>query len=188
MDKINVLRIIMDHFSTLRDYRTGKLSVSDLGVFVGLPFLLGAAVWWWHFNFDANVLNGMLAAFSIFAGLLLNLLVLVCLFAGNPRFVGADAATATRRKLMLEIHENLSFSILVAFAVAVLSLVGLCQIKYMKATDSHPLISIPTTILLGNFILTLLMVLKRIHILLSTEFERPSRLGPRCPISSVYTL
>jgi hypothetical protein len=174
MGKINVLKIVTDHFSTLRDYRNGKLSFSDLALFLGLPLALGAIVWWQHFNFDANVLNGMLAAFSIFAGLLLNLLVLVCSFAGNPRFIGADAATLTRRRLILEIHENLSFSILVAIAVVVLSLAGLCQMKYARATDSHPVLSICAAVLLGNFVLTLLMVLKRIHILLSTEFERPS--------------
>ena len=82
MDKINILRII-DDFSTLRDYRTGRLSISDLALFLGVPFALGGAVWWWHFNFDANVLNGMLAAFSIFAGLLLNLLVLRPLVCGQ---------------------------------------------------------------------------------------------------------
>jgi hypothetical protein len=174
MRKINVLKIVTDHFSTLRDYRDGKLSLSDIALFIGLPFALGAIVWWKHFNFDASVLNGMLAAFSIFAGLLLNLLVLVFSFAGNPRFIGSDAATVTRRRLILEIHENLSFSILVAIAVAVLSLAGLCQLKYAHASDSHPLLSISVAVLLGNFVLTLLMVLKRIHVLLSTEFERPS--------------
>jgi hypothetical protein len=76
--------------------------------------------------------------------------------------------------LILEIHEDLSFSILVAIAVAVLSLAGLCQLKYAHASDSHPLLSISVAVLLGNFVLTLLMVLKRIHVLLSTEFERPS--------------
>jgi hypothetical protein len=174
MGKINVFRIVKDHFGTLRDYRTGEMSLSDVSLFIGAPLALGGLVWWKHFNFDATVLNGMLAAFSIFAGLLLNLLVLVFSFAGNPRFVGSDPATVTRRRLILEIHENLSFSILVAIAVAVLSLAGLCEMKYAQSKDSNPIISVGTAILLGNFILTLLMVLKRIHILLSTEFERPS--------------
>jgi len=174
MGKINVSIIVRDHFSTLRDYRSGKLSAGDLFLFFGLPLALGLLAWWENFSFDTDILNGMLAAFSIFAGLLLNLLVLVCTFAGNPRFIGSDAATVTRRRTILEVHENLSFSILVSIALVVVALTGLCEIKYTGAKASHPLVSITLAILLGNFILTLLMILKRIHILLSTEFERPS--------------
>jgi len=62
----------------------------------------------------------------------------------------------------------------VSIALVVAALTGLCEIKYSQAKASHPLVSIILAILLGNFILTLLMILKRIHILLSTEFERPS--------------
>src|SRR5260370_10790690 len=142
MGKINISLIIRDHFSTLRNNRSGKLSTSDFLLFIGTPVILGMLCWWANFNFDTVILNGMLAAFSIFAGLLLNLLVLVCTFAGNPRFIGSDAATVTRRRTILEVHENLSFSILISIAVVVVALVGLCEIKYVEAKVSHPAVSI----------------------------------------------
>jgi hypothetical protein len=178
MSKINVFRIISDHFATLRDYRTGKTSAMDIVLFVLLPLFAAVITWWTGFNFDSSVLNGMLSAFAIFAGLLLNLLVLLCGFAGNPRFIGTDPATVTRRRLVREMHDNLSFSILMAIAVVGLALAGMCAIKYGKTAtftpDTNPIMSALLTIILVNFVLTLLMILKRIHVLLSAEFERPS--------------
>lgn len=132
-----------------------------------------------RFSFKADVLIGILSAFSIFAGLLLNLLVLICGLAGNQRFGGSDAAAETRRRFLKEIHENLSFSILISISIVVLSLIAISVMRFLEQTPgqiltTHPVVTFLLTSLLINFVLTLLMILRRIHVLLSLEFERPS--------------
>jgi hypothetical protein len=172
--KLNVSGIVKEHFDTLYDYRTGRRSVGEIVVFVGLPVALGAAGVWKAFRFDTNVLNGMLAAFAIFAGLLLNLLMLAWGFVVDPRFSGADAGAQLRRRFLREIHQNLSFAILVSIAVVVLSLAGLFFTKDPRSEGTPWPLTFLLHVLLANFVLTLLMVLKRIHSLLSEEFKRPS--------------
>ncbi len=172
--KLNVFDIVTEHFNTLYDYRTGRRSVPEFLVFVGTPVLFGVLGTWKSFRFDTNVLNGMLAAFAIFAGLLLNLLMLAWGFVVDPRFSGADAAAQVKRRFLREIHQNLSFAILVSIAVVVLSLTGLFFTKNPKSEGTPWPLTFILHMLLANFVLTLLMVLKRIHDLLGEEFKRPS--------------
>lgn len=118
-------------------------------------------------------LNGMLAVVAIFAGLLLNLLMLAWGFVVDPRFGCADSAAQAKRRFLREIHQNLSFAILVSIAVVVLSLIGLFFTKDSKSEGTPWPLTFLLRVFVANFVLTLLMVLKRIHSLLS-EVKRPS--------------
>jgi hypothetical protein len=176
MDKINILNIVRDHFSTFHEHDQRGPSQDDYLLFLGVPLVSALfVVLILKFSFDSGILNSLLAAFSIFAGLLLNLLMLICAFTGSDKFAGFDAVSATRREFLREIHKNLSFSILVSIAVVVLALVGLGEIRYRPEHDAgnYPAVTFLLTFLIGNFILTMLMVLKRIHVLLSFEFGGP---------------
>ena len=86
MNKINLLRIIVGHFDTLRDYSSDKRSWGDVVFFFGLPLLVAFLGLFWGWGLYVDALNALIAAFAIFAGLLLNLLILIYTFSTGSTF------------------------------------------------------------------------------------------------------
>ena len=187
MNKISPWRILADHFSTLVDYPSVRVSPADIGFFFGLPLVGASVVVWFNLNLKPEVLSGILSAFSILGGLLLNLLVLVFSLTQSPQQDEAQSVTdvnliARRHKLLREIHANISFAILIAFALVIVSTVALWLID-SRATADHPAITnsyytFAIAFLALNFVLTVMMVLKRMHLLISGEFgmRKPTKL------------
>jgi len=175
MNKVNVLRIILGHLDTLRDYSTGKRSWTDVAFFFGLPLLVAFLGWFYGWGLYIDALNALIAAFAIFAGLLLNLLILIYTFSTGSVFPNALAKTKTR--FVRELHDNIAFSVLVSILIVIAALVGVTQLKMkdpQNMAHTGPILTFVVIYLTANFVLTLLMILKRIHILLSTEIEQPS--------------
>jgi hypothetical protein len=170
MGKLNIWKIIRDHFSTFRNYTTGDRSLMDFAVFLGVPLAVAGFLLWRGINFKPPVLSGMLSAFSIFAGLLLNLLLLICGFTTNERFSGNDPATTTRRNFLREVYFNLAFSILVALVIVALDL---ATVAVVDEHGTYRTITFVLGFLIVQFVLTIVMVLQRIHTLLAFEFQRP---------------
>ena len=173
LGKLNIWKIIRDHFSTFTNYRTGRVSISDYLLFLGIPLALAVIAVWRNITFPSAVLSAMLSAFSIFAGLLLNLLLLICNFANNQRFAGSDPATAMRRTFLKQVYFNLAFSIILAICIVAVTLVSLSFASHQEQA-THPIATVLLSFLVSQFVLTLFMILQRIHTLLSFEFERPS--------------
>ena len=133
----------------------------------------------------------LLTALSIFAALLLNLLVVLqSIIQKEQAPVGRSSAWST---LIEETYANVAYSILVALAGVVLLTVGILvasgsssppllfpslpawlaflgRVEWIKVVSS--LFSWVVYFLVLNFVLTLFMVLKRVHVLLRTEFSR----------------
>jgi hypothetical protein len=175
MNKINLIRIVVSHFETLRDYSTGKRSWVDVIFFFGLPLLAALTGWYYGWGLYVDALNALLAAFAIFAGLLLNLLILIYTFSTGSVYPNALARTKTR--FVRELHDNIAFSVLVSILIVIAALVGVAHLKMQDPQNpvhTGPLLTFIVIYLTANFVLTLLMILKRIHILLSTEIEQPS--------------
>lgn len=171
--KIDVGRIIVAHWNTLRDSRTSRYSLLDLLIFLGVPIAaaISAPLYGWRFN--ADVLNALLTAYSIFAGLLLNLLLLVYTFSTQVNHPSGLARV--RAQVVRELHDNLAYSILISIVLVVLCMAAIAYIK-MEASRSAtaPWVTGSITFLTLNFVLTLLMILKRIHVILDSELDRPS--------------
>lgn len=53
--KLDVWSIVVEHFGTLYDYRTGRPAVSEFVVFIGAPLLFGGVTAWRGVLFDTNV-------------------------------------------------------------------------------------------------------------------------------------
>ena len=172
--KINVTDILRDHLLTLLDVRNQQVSKSDVFLFFGSPLLVGAAGWYFHLKFNYDGLTTILTAFSIFAGLLLNLLVVLLAFADRPD--SAASLLQVRRQLVRELNTNISFAILVSLCVVMVSLVAVFWLAGKPADQK--IMSAPTTAilvaLLANFVLTLLMILKRIYVVLDEAFRSRS--------------
>lgn len=171
--KIAVRRIVSAHLSTLRDADSSQISPSDLALFFGVPLAAACAYAVVGWTFSADVLNALLTAFAIFAGLLLNLLLLVYTFSTQVNHPSALAKT--RAELVKELHDNIAYSILLSVV-----LVAICigAIAYIKMFDPPKVtgrwLSGTIVFLTLNFLLTLLMIVKRIYIMLNREIERPS--------------
>jgi hypothetical protein len=170
--KVDVTDIIKDHFLTLLDSETQRISKRDVVFFFGGPLLAGAAGWYFfNLKFNYEGLSTILTASSIFAGLLLNLLVVLFSFADRP-----DSATSllqVRRQLIRELNTNISFSILISLCVVMVSLVAVFWVAGLPADQKF--ISAPATAvliaLLANFVLTLLMILKRMYVVMTEAFR-----------------
>jgi len=174
VNKINIAKIVTSHLDTLRDYSSGKISWVDVSFFFGLPFLLSIMGWRLGWGLYVDALNALLAAFAIFAGLLLNLLILIYTFSTNASYPTNLAKMKTR--FVKELHNNIAFSVLLSILIVMAALVGVAQLKMRNPQDPGHTGSTLTFIIVyltTNFVLTLLMILKRIHVLLSTEIDQP---------------
>jgi hypothetical protein len=175
MNKINLFRIVVGHFDTLRDYSTGKRSWGDVALFFGLPLVVAFSGWFYGWGLYVDALNALIAAFAIFAGLLLNLLLLIYTFSTSSTFPNALAKTKTR--FVKELHDNIAFSVLTSILIVIAAMVGVAQLRMkdpLNQLHTGPILTFVVIYLTANFVLTLLMILKRIHVLLSTEIEQPS--------------
>jgi hypothetical protein len=174
MRKINIWAIIVNHISTLRDYSTQKYSVQDLVLFLGAPLAASSAGLYFKWSFSVNALNALLAAFSIFAGLLLNLLLLVYTFSSEG--IQPNALAKVKTQFVRELQDNIAFSVLISVFIVVFALAAIMRVKADNSINSDWIeISITSVVLyfMSNFLLTLLMILKRIHAMLNERLERP---------------
>jgi hypothetical protein len=175
VNKINVVRIILSHLETLRDHSTGRRSWPDIIFFFGVPLIVCGVALYFKWSLYVDALNALLAAFSIFAGLLLNLLILIYTFASDRNH--PTGLARVRKEVVRQLHDNIAFSVLIAMTIAVVALVGVAQLKVRDPSNpvhTGPLFTFFLIYLTGNFVLTMLMILKRIYILLNQELEQPS--------------
>jgi hypothetical protein len=174
MNKIDVLPIITRHLGTLRDHSTGRRSAGDVFLFFGIPLIVSGAAVYYRIMLTPDALTAVLASFSIFAGLLLNLLLLVYTRAGEePK---PDIFAGNMRRFVRELSDTIEFAVLVSVFVVIGSLVAMATLKRQQNVEPHAgiLLTFILIFLTTNFLLTLLMVLKRIHAMLVEKLDRPS--------------
>jgi hypothetical protein len=173
--KIDITRIIVAQVRTMRDNATQKYSTPDLLLFYGLPVLLAAGAVHYGWKFNADVLNALLAAFSIFAGLLLNLLILVYTFSSQTEHPAA--LTRNRMALIKELHDNIAYSIVVSIFIVVVTMVTVAYLKMhekpLEVAFTGRWVTATVIFLTMNFVLALLMILKRIYIMLNQTIDKP---------------
>jgi hypothetical protein len=172
--KIDISPIISGHLKTLASARTGRGSFSDGLLFFGFPVVLGATLVAFGFGFRSDAVNGFLTAFSILTGLLLNLLVLVFSLSA-----ASQSDHQLRKRILKEVFTNICYCILVAICAAGVALVDL---GYMRSNAGAITGKVSTFLLAAtttNFVLTLLMVMKRMYRLISTELENSSSRGDK---------
>ena len=163
--KLNVWGVVRDHIGTLRNFDTGRYSPGDILLFIVIPAIFAAGLTWLRIKITEQIANGLITALSVFAGLLFNLLLLIYDIVQKDQ--GAADNAKLQRLFLKEIYANISFCILIsitsiillsvfAFGITVNALAfALCFVIYF---------------FLAVFVFTLLMVLKRVHVLLSKEF------------------
>ncbi len=176
LTKINVLSIIKDHILTLKNYRTGNVHYPDIILFFLIPFLISIVLVSFQILLNDGIANILITSFSIFAALLFNLLLLVYDIAGKSNSLSANKES---RISLQEIYINISFCILISVVSIVILISSFFKIKYclflgFNICSLQWVISFAAYYFSILFVLTLLMILKRIYILLANEFGNSS--------------
>lgn len=169
LDKVNVTRIVVDHIRTLRDNRTGRLSIPDLLLFFLVPGVISGVLLYSYGSLERNLINIVATSLSIFAALLFNLLLIV--YDVMAKVEGSNSNDdKLRRQVLREVFSNISFAILVAIW-AIVSILVLVLVNGVN--EAEYVWSFLISYLVTLFLLTLLMLLKRVHVLLRRETDNP---------------
>lgn len=194
-EKINILSVFAEHISTLKKYGSDEYSRSDIIIFLVSPAILAFILLFaCNIPLKGNLITILVTSFSIFAALLFNLLLLIYDIVSKHNKDGGEISDKTKKireltlkeKLLKETYVNISFNI----TISVISIILLIALYFITETVSletykiniYSLVLNPFQYLISlfsfavyyfliQFMLTLLMVIKRINILLSKEFE-----------------
>ena len=161
-DKINVAKIVRDHVATLKSFETDKYRSSDFILFFFFPLLLSGILVYFKFILGKDFINILATSLSIFAALLLNLLLLI--YDILRKSDKTDINYKLKATFLKEIYANISFCILISILTIVFLIIASLDIKELESILAFVIYS-----LVFVFVLTLFMVLKRVHILLSKE-------------------
>lgn len=172
--KIDVTPIVRAHVSTMRDHSDNRYSLADFALFYGLPVVAAVIASRLGWKFNADVLNSLLTSFSIFAGLLLTLLLLI--FTFSARDEQPTMVSRLRVSLVKELHDNVAYSILIAIVLVGVTMIAITILKMNEGAEAFtgPWLTGIVSFLTLHFMLILLMILKRLHIIMNREIERPS--------------
>lgn len=172
--KIDVRGIIQDHYRTLVDNREvaeggpRRASKGDYFLFLGVPVLAALLLHYLKVGLSDEAVNVLITALSIFAGLLFNLLVLI---AGLADRSDMPRGPADPRPLLREVYANIAYALL----VSLVALIPLCVYAMVAEGTARIVATIFAYSFIGHFLLTLLMILKRMHALLTDELRRPRK-------------
>lgn len=158
---IDVVPIVKDHLASLRSEVTGRIMWKALGLFYGVPVALGVTgvVLKWRMGGVGSIL----AAFALLAGLLFNLLVLL--------FDVAVKAASSAEKLKLKLAVQIQSTVMYALLVALITAVVLGVEAGMKADPIDRWVTGLLIALLTHFVLTLMMILRRIRAAFLNNFR-----------------
>ena len=172
--KIDIRYIIRDHFKTLRNAETKKASAFDIFLFYVLPAALAVWAYWDHINLKKpDVYNVSITFFGIFIALLLNLQVAIFAIlqrkwaplADDRMHIYQDQKFEDRQILLSELNANLSYLILVCCFALFAALIFF--VREWNA-DFGPAAMV---FLYTHFLFTLVMIVKRSHILFQSEYS-----------------
>lgn len=174
LDRINVISIIVDHLKTLRNFRTKKISKTDITLFYIMPLVLSYLLINHGVNLKDQVSN-LITSVSIFGGFLFNLLAII--YTQIDKLAQDISTNSLKRIFVNEIHVNIAYNILLSIIIILLLFIYISinfkidmnttkGLAYFYLERSFVFINY---FLLINFILTLFMVLYRVYILLKKE-------------------
>ena len=197
-EKINVLNVFKEHVETLRNANTNSYSIGDFFLFLLFPALLAIVLVYNKINLTKEVILILVTSLSIFAALLFNLLLIIYdivtkLKEDGSRIINNNSTqkeqTISRlfkkERLIKETYVNISYNITIAIITIIFSLILFFIINTTIPNNENTTVmasvensniailffSFVIYYFLIQFMLTLFMILKRIHVLLSKEFK-----------------
>ncbi|MDG6429581.1 hypothetical protein [Glaesserella parasuis] len=180
-NKINVLVIIKDHLSTLKNYNNGKISVIDVSVLLILPLIIVLLLAYYKYAINKEFVSLVVNFSSIVTSLLISVLVLI--YDQYSKIRPENDTQTLKKKVLEQLFSNVSFTILMGIITVIF-----CLLLNIYSTNSNGSYQIPNySISIGEYaftihfmemcftpvilffllqmILTLFMALKRLHII-----------------------
>lgn len=159
IDKINILDIVRNHFSTFRSFSSQRSKPADFLLFLLVPLLVAASLVLGGATMPTSAIAIVATALAVFASLFFSLLILVVDLAIRNERPDRQSGRKGRieGRLIQELHANVAFAILVSVA-ALISLAGL---SLDGGLPGRRLLIGIAFYLCTQFFLTLLMILKR---------------------------
>lgn len=175
MARINVGRIILDHFKTLHSLNQSYnfINIGDIFLFLGLPFIIAIVTTLNGYNFQ-NHLSDLIATISILGGFLFNLLVVIYSQIENIKsdlnFSDLNDSDnyekIVKNKFVNEIHINISFAIVLSLFLLITLLSTTIDLpKILPQKEIKLFLIFINYFLMCLFTLTLLMIISRIYVL-----------------------
>jgi len=156
---INIWPIFKRHFETLKEDVTTK---GIILFFIIIPFLISLLLTYFGFLITSNILNSLIATFSILTGFNINILVLLI---GTKKM-----KTDIENKLIKHLSCNILYELIVGLLILTISVV--LSIILQKITNIVLYFStLAIYFMVFNFLLTLLMISKRIYALLYMKLK-----------------
>lgn len=177
--RINIFPIIRDHFKTLYDHRPGvqkqPFAWGAFFGFFGIPLVCGIALYYFGIKLGDPIRNGLLTALTLLAGLMLNLQAIAYSMIGNNKRGDKQQLFSDALR---DTCSNISYSVLVAILSIVFLILpstvdpkSLMQNIQWIAKPLTAFLQVNLYFLLLNTVLTLCMILRRIHILMMEEIK-----------------
>lgn len=185
LEKIDCRNIIYNHFSTLKRYSDKRYNPNDFVLFLFVPLIITILMFLVRPVISDSISQLIITCGTVFAALLLNLLLIIYDIVKRTERADANGQTndagdlvkrrkkkkGVRLQFLQEIYHNISFSILLCVVIMMLT-VFICfkfEMPYLNMG-----LSAIVYFLASIFGLTLLMVLKRVHLLLSHDISDKS--------------
>jgi hypothetical protein len=156
--KINVLKIIDSHLDTLKNDNSKKAEFDDYFTFLILPLIFASVLMWFDIYLNNDAVNIIITVLSIFVGLLINVIVLIF------DMVKRDAKL--KNAILKQLLSNIAFTILLS-TISILFTLG----TYVESLYIREISNWLVYFCLSVFLLTILMILKRMYILFANEIE-----------------
>ena len=153
-DRLNINKIVVNHFSTFYDNRNSKKSVDWIELSVYFFVLLFISVLS-AILLPITRLNVILTPLTIFTGFLFSALFVI--------IDKKDGKTQQVKELISEVYDNISFSILMSFLVILFIVVNYVMINFSCEHVYNRIILGIIYFLLLNFAYSLIMVMKRLY-------------------------
>jgi uncharacterized membrane protein len=189
-DRIEITSIYDQHLTTFyhyekkQFYNKTEIPVSDKLIFIGLPILLSMGLCYAGLKFDKDYVNITLTCLSIFTGLLFSLLTMVLSLIQENQKIELDKVkleekrkTSARLELTNHLFINIGFTIVLSIlSIVFVLLTQLKPIKIIELLEDFEyfkilklcylyLINGIAFFLIIEFLLTLLMIVKRFTVL-----------------------
>jgi len=175
LSRYSLWEIVKGQAKTVAGDDVGFRRQVSLGIFFVSPLVSPIIQWYLDLHLTEGIVSIIVSAASIFAGLLLNLLVVVYGLAPAPESSRNDNKTMADLKLVIEqTFYNISYAIVVCGTLVVFSLIALTNIPLVVA------ICAPIVHYLGvNLLLAIIQVLKRCHSLIEFKLTRRGTMRAR---------
>ena len=168
--KFSFYKIITDHISTIYIYsENGNHKRKDwLSIFIDLilPFIIAISFICFKIIILAKEFTVILTAFSVFAALLLNLMILIYSIMNKENDKEEKAKNKKKLDLLKETYENIQFTVL-SSVIVIFLILALLFIPFNICIEF--ILSFIIYYFIFTFIFTLFMILKRTHAIMSNE-------------------